>query len=95
VVSELALIRPASRNDAVALHSIRSDWELWLLERGVEQWGVGEVSIHDIATQISDGEWFVGIGPSGTLIGGMRYLTADHDVWPDAADGARYIHGLG
>lgn len=88
-------VRPASPPDAEVLSEIRRDRELWLAAQGIEQWGVGLVSTEQVRDQIDAGEWFVGLEDDDAVIGGLRYLATDEDVWPDAVDdGARYVHGL-
>lgn len=95
VTFSAAVVRPATLDDVVSLHGIRRACELWLAAQGIEQWGVGEVSIGDVSVQVEEGEWFVGVNDSDQVISGLRYLVADRDVWPDAkGDGARYVHGL-
>lgn len=91
----VAVVRPACRDDAASLYRIRRDCELWLEARRIAQWGIGEVSVDDVSAQIDAGDWFVGLNAAGVVIGGLRYLVVDGDVWPDArGDGARYVHGL-
>lgn len=95
MVSAIADVRAAMPADVAALHAIRSGCERWLAARGVEQWVVGEVSPDDIAAQVERRDWFVGVDASDTIIGALRYLSADNDVWSDAIAGdARYVHGL-
>lgn len=91
----LADVRPAAQPDVAVLYAMRSGCERWLAERGIEQWGVGEVSVDEIAAQVCRGEWFVGVAASHVVVGALRYLATDEDVWPDIPSGAaRFVHGL-
>ncbi len=73
---------------------MRLGCEKWLADLGVEQRGIGEVPPAQVAAQVDRGEWFVGVDASDVTVGALRYLCVDHDVWPGAADGVRYVHGL-
>lgn len=88
-------VRLARAGDAPSLLSLRSAAEQWLAERGIQQWGVGEVSLADIAAHVDRAEWFVSTNPAGGILAALRFLDEDTDVWPDAEPGtARYVHGL-
>jgi hypothetical protein len=71
----------SSAADATALYRLRTAAELWLAERGIRQWPVGEASLDAIAGQVGQGEWWV-TGDEGTVEACLRLLWTDTGIWP-------------
>lgn len=92
-VTEAAGLRPAVAGDAAGLLALRTQVEDWLAERGVEQWGRGEVSLADLRRQVAAGEWHVVVDADG-VVGGLRLLWSDEPVWRREDCFAAYVHGL-
>jgi GNAT superfamily N-acetyltransferase len=87
------VVMRAVQPDAPAILGLRTAAELWLHERGIEQWDVGEVSLAEVQKQVSQGEWHVARA-GDTVCGALRLLWSDPVVW-QADDGfAVYVHGL-
>lgn len=86
-------VRPATAADVPALHRIRVEAEDWLAGRGIEQWGRGHLPAEAIGRQVDDGQWHVG-EVAGVLVGGLRLLPTDEEVWQADHVVAAYVHGL-
>ena len=87
-------VRPATVADVPALHRLRVEAEEWLASRGIEQWGRGWLPEPAIRSQVDDGQWHVGVTASGDVVGGLRLLWADEEVWQGDHAFAAYVHGL-
>ncbi|MGY2064916.1 GNAT family N-acetyltransferase [Blastococcus sp. SYSU DS0619] len=85
--------RPAAGADVAALHALREERARWMVDTGIRQWRPGEVGRGEIAGQVAAGEWHVLIA-GGELVGALRLLWADPDVWGMRPDDAGYVHGL-
>jgi hypothetical protein len=55
-------LRIAGPPDAAGISRLRAETELWLAERGVEQWPVGQMPLSVISAQVARGEWHVTLG---------------------------------
>jgi ribosomal protein S18 acetylase RimI-like enzyme len=86
-------MRPASPADVPAIYRLRTEAELWLAERRIRQWPVGEARLDVIADQVARGDWHV-TGDGGAVEAGLRLLWADAAIWPDDGVRAVYVHGL-
>ncbi|HEX8496931.1 MAG TPA: GNAT family N-acetyltransferase, partial [Actinomycetales bacterium] len=88
---------PADRSDVVRLVELRDQAARWLTDRGIRQWGPGEVEAAEVAEQVSAGEWFVtrseDDGPP-VVVAALRLLWADEQVWGPMPPDAAYVHGL-
>ena len=89
----MTLPRPASAEDVGALHDLREGRARWMVGRGVRQWLPGEVPPDEIAAQVAAGEWHV-LRAGAEVVGALRLLWSDPDVWGARPDDAAYVHGL-
>lgn len=87
-------VAPGTEGDAPAILALRHELEDWLESKGVEQWGRGEVALHDVQRQVTEGEWHVVRSTPGELAGALRLLWSDEPVWQDQNAHAAYVHGL-
>lgn len=87
-------VRPANAADVPVLHRIRVEAEEWLASRGIEQWGHGHLPASVIGAQVDDGQWHVAVTAAGDVVGGLRLLWADEEVWQGDHAFAAYVHGL-
>lgn len=79
--------------DAADLARLRDSAAAWQLERGIEQWAPGEVSVNQFAEQAAAGEWY--LVRSDEPLAAVRLLSADPLFWGDRPDRpAVYVHGL-
>jgi hypothetical protein len=62
-VTWVTQMRLAGPPDAAGINQLRAETELWLAERGVEQWPVGQVPLSVISAQVARGEWHVTLRP--------------------------------
>lgn len=94
ISSRPAPIERAVHTDVAALHELRRQIEHWLGEQGIEQWGHGHVSRHEITEQIHAGQWHVVRDPALGVAAAARLLWADPEVWGADDTPAIYVHGL-
>lgn len=97
-------VRRADRADLSRYLAIRNDAARWMLEHGIDQWQPGEYDVVAAAGQAAGDLWVADL--AGAVVGGIRLMTADPDVWPDALGqtglgqtgpgqaGVTYLHGL-
>ncbi len=87
-------VRPAVAADLPRYLAVRNDAARWMLERGIDQWRPGEYDAV-AAAGLAAGDLYVA-ELAGILVGGLRLMAADPDVWPEAVDepGVGYVHGL-
>lgn len=79
--------------DAERVLALREAAAAWLAARGVRQWEPGEVTPAQVRTQIEAGQWHV-LREDDTLVGGLRLLWQDEEVWGPQPPVAAYVHGL-
>ena len=85
---------PADESDLLRLVEMRHEAAHWQLDRGVEQWDPGEVTVDDLRAQVAAGELFVARDGS-EIVGAVRLLWRDPLIWgTDPANAAGYVHGL-
>ena len=87
------VIEQALPSDAETLLGLRDAAAKWLLERGIQQWNPGEVSLATVQDQVAAREWHVARRAS-TVIAGLRLIWADDTVWGVQPPVAGYVHGL-
>jgi protein-tyrosine phosphatase len=84
---------PAEPNDAPALLDLRNQAARWQLAQGIVQWREDEVAIPVYAKQIDEGEWFV-LRDGSIIVGALRLLWEDVEVWGHQPPVAGYLHHL-
>ncbi len=94
VPSMNASVECATEQDAPAIFALRHELEEWLESKGVEQWGRGEVGLHDVERQAAAGEWYVSRSNAGDLLAALRLLWSDELMWREQNAYAAYVHGL-
>jgi hypothetical protein len=55
----LKIVERGAQGEAEDILRPRTAAEEWLEQRGIEQWGTGEVSLADVRGQIDRGEWYI------------------------------------
>ncbi len=84
---------PARPADAEDLVQLRDAAARWLLDRGIEQWGPGELDVAGVEAQVRAGEWHV-VRTGHGIVAALRLLWDDPFVWGDQPPVAGYVHGL-
>ena len=88
-------IHPAIARDAVTILTLRHAAEDWLRARGIDQWTPREVPLTVIEKQVLRGEFFVARNSrSAQIIGAVRLIWSDPEIWGESAVRAAYVHGL-
>jgi len=87
-------VRPARAEDLPRYLAIRNDAARWMLDHGIDQWQPGEYDAV-AATGLAAGDLHVA-ELAGVVVGGLRLMDADADVWPEAIGepGVGYVHAL-
>ncbi|MGN6245501.1 MAG: GNAT family N-acetyltransferase [Motilibacteraceae bacterium] len=87
------MLERARPDDAASILSLREAAARWLLGLGIAQWMPGEVTLAEVHEQVMAGHWWVR-RQGRALVGALRLLDNDPEVWgPDDGD-ALYVHGL-
>ena len=84
---------PARLADSGELVRLRDAAARWLLDRGIEQWGPGELGVSVVEAQVRAGEWHV-VRTDHGIVAALRLLRDDPFVWGDQPPVAGYVHGL-
>ncbi len=84
---------PARSADSSALLALREAAAVWLAERGIRQWQPGQVSLRHVQDQVADGQWHA-VRNSSAVIGALRLLWDDEQMWGPQPSDAAYVHGL-
>ncbi|MCZ4517414.1 GNAT family N-acetyltransferase [Rhodococcus ruber] len=85
----------ASAADAATILALRHAAEDWLAARRIDQWTPREVPLSTVAAQIDAGEFHIARRhPGGPIVGALRLIWADPDIWPEQVEAAGYVHGL-
>ena len=94
LVSAPLTVRRAGPADLPRYLAIRDDAARWMLDRGIDQWRPGEYD-RVAAAGLAAGDLYVA-ELAGAVVGGVRLMGADPDVWPEAVSepGVGYLHGL-
>lgn len=71
--SDQPAVRRAGPHDASSLLALRIAAEHWLAERGIQQWGSGEVTLEGVAAQLDRGEWFISTDGSRSIVAAARF----------------------
>ncbi|MDV8021072.1 GNAT family N-acetyltransferase [Rhodococcus sp. IEGM 1330] len=88
-------VEPATAADAATILGLRHAAEDWLFARGIDQWTPREVPLATVDAQIEAGEFYVARRePGGPIVGALRLIWADPDIWPGDGQLAGYVHGL-
>ena len=88
-------IHPAIARDAVTILTLRHAAEDWLRARGIDQWTPREVPLTVIEKQVLRGEFFVARNSrSAQIIGAVRLIWSDPEIWGESSVRAAYVHGL-
>ncbi|MCC8928796.1 GNAT family N-acetyltransferase [Rhodococcus sp. I2R] len=75
--------------------TLRHAAEDWLRARGIDQWTPREVPLTVIEKQVLRGEFFVARNSrSAQIIGAVRLIWSDPEIWGESAVRAAYVHGL-
>lgn len=81
-------------DDAARCVQLRDDAARWLIARGIQQWGVGEIDPVDVRAAIGRGEVFV-VRRAAALAATVTLTSRDLLVWGEADEvPARYVHRL-
>lgn len=94
-------VRPATAADLDAVAALLDGCARWLRDRGIRQWPV-PFPRHLVATAVADGTLLLachpvpayGSGPVDDLLGTVRLLEDDPDVWGEQPPVALYAHML-
>jgi GNAT superfamily N-acetyltransferase len=86
-------VAAATVDHAPAVRELRNDLARWMLQRRIEQWTPGEMSLEWIETCISLGAVHV-ITLDEQLVGSVTVVWADPFVWAEPAEPAGYVHML-
>lgn len=84
---------PAAGTDLDELLRLRGEAEDWLAARGIDQWRKGEVPAALVAEQLASREWHV-VRSGERLVGALRLLWSDPQIWLHEDRPAAYVHGL-
>ena len=83
----------ASRDDAVAILRLRDALANWMLERGIDQWRPGEMSLAWIEECAGQG-WVFVARRDANLIASVTLVWSDPFIWGDLDGPGGYIHML-
>lgn len=79
--------------DAEPLLALREAAAAWLAGRGIRQWEPGEVTLRQVRDEVVAGEWFL-VRSGRSVVGALRLLWEDEQVWGRQPPDAAYVHGL-
>lgn len=87
------MLECATPDDAAGILSLREAAARWQVGLGIAQWVPGEVTLAEVREQVEIGQWWVR-RQGGALVGALRLLDSDPEVWGPDDEDALYVHGL-
>jgi protein-tyrosine phosphatase len=86
-------IRRAGPADATSILAMREEAARWLLDRGIQQWRPGEITVDDVVGWMTKGRVYVAEA-DGALTGSVRLAWSDLAVWGRREPDAGYVQAL-
>jgi len=83
----------ATGETASDIVGLRDSLARWQQQERIQQWAPGEVTIAQVAEQISRNEWWI-LEEERKIIATVRIVETDELIWPEDDPQAAYIHGL-
>ena len=95
-VSSVTDVLPATPAHAPGIVALRDELARWMQARGIDQWREGEFTPAQVEQEIAAGQWWV-VEPesrSGEVLGSVRVIWEDLEIWGEQPEPAGYIHGV-
>jgi GNAT superfamily N-acetyltransferase len=87
------VLERARTDDGELILALRETAARRLTEQDIAQWVPGEVTLGEVDDQVARGEWWVS-RVQDAVLGALRLLDSDPEVWGTDDGGALYVHGL-
>ncbi|WP_072686967.1 GNAT family N-acetyltransferase [Rhodococcus marinonascens] len=88
-------IELAGDEDAAAILALRHGATDWLAERGIRQWDRSEMPMSTVLEHVRRREYYVvSREPGGPVLGALRLVWSDLDIWGHQEEFSGYVHGL-
>lgn len=87
------LLHLATEEVAADIVGLRDSLAHWQQQKQIQQWIPGELTIEQVAEQISRNEWWI-LEEERKIIATVRIVETDEVIWPEDDPQAAYIHGL-